>query len=320
MAGDGVEALYRNYGILADAGDKAGEQTEAFLGLLESAKGSAAVKRLVSGFIAKFARFFPTLEGDIMNVLFDLVEDDESLVRQAAIKSLPELCKNNKSNKDLCTKVADVLTQLLVSDDPADVILVKSAMSTILIHDTPSALIGIFDQILGEDETLREKAIEYVSVPLMDMRHVLFIPKEENEKCLLELVKKVLGDVTAAEFETFVDVLGKLHHLQSPEGANVIIDVIAEQAELDGNFQSEGPEAIDRFITCFRLALKYCKNQLKLAKQQKNIQECSSFLLYYLFPSSSLQKGGSSYQFVRYASVEILPSFASITDAQKQQN
>ena len=53
------------------------------------------------------------------------------------------------------------------------------------------ALIGIFDQILGEDETLREKAIEYVSVPLMDMRHVLFIPKEENEKCLLELIKKV---------------------------------------------------------------------------------------------------------------------------------
>lgn len=43
--------------------------------------------------------------------------------------------------------------------------------------------------------------------------------------------------MTAAEFETFVDVLGKLHHLQSPAGANVIIDVIAEQAELDGNFQ-----------------------------------------------------------------------------------
>ena len=51
-------------------------------------------------------------------------------------------------------------------------------------------------------------------------------------------------------------------------------------------------------------------------ERQKHV----SFLLYFLFPSSSLQKGGSSYQFVKYASVEILPSFASITDSQKQQN
>lgn len=54
------------------------------------------------------------------------------------------------------------------------------------------SLAGIFDQILGEDETIREKAIEYVSVSLMDMRHVLFIPKEDNEKCLLDLIKKVV--------------------------------------------------------------------------------------------------------------------------------
>ena len=31
-----------------------------------------------------------------------------------------------------------------------------------------------------------------MSVSLMDMRHVLFIPKEDNEKCLLDLIKKVM--------------------------------------------------------------------------------------------------------------------------------
>lgn len=63
-----------------------------------------------------------------MNTLLDLVEDEESLVseyfmnlvilyiqvRQPAIKSLPEICKNS-NDATLCTKVADVLTQLLVS-------------------------------------------------------------------------------------------------------------------------------------------------------------------------------------------------------------
>ena len=53
------------------------------------------------------------------------------------------------------------------------------------------ALAGIFDQIMGEDETVRDKAIEYVSVSLMDMRHKLFIQCEDNEKFLVELVKKV---------------------------------------------------------------------------------------------------------------------------------
>ena len=69
----------------------------------------------------------------------------------------------------MCTKVADVLTQLLVSgnnnnnnddddnslftDDPADVILVKSAMSTILIHDTPSKRIER-EEDLGEGELI----------------------------------------------------------------------------------------------------------------------------------------------------------------------
>ena len=43
--------------------------------------------------------------------------------------------------------------------------------------------------------------------------------------------------MTADEFETFVDILGKLHHLSSSEGASVIIDIIIEQAELDSDFQ-----------------------------------------------------------------------------------
>ena len=44
---------------------------------------------------------------------------------------------------------------------------------------------------MGDDDSVREKAMEYVSVSLMDMRHKLFIPHEENEKFLVELIRKV---------------------------------------------------------------------------------------------------------------------------------
>jgi hypothetical protein len=61
-------------------------------------------------------------------------------------------------------------------------------MATVLQLNTKYALIGIFDQIMGEDETIREKSLEYVAGPLM-MKKELFNP--ENEKFLLEQIKRV---------------------------------------------------------------------------------------------------------------------------------
>ena len=49
-------------------------------------------------------------------------------------------------------------------------------------------------QVAGEDEGVREEAIEYVSTSLISMRHILFIPHPENEKHLLSHVKEVSCD------------------------------------------------------------------------------------------------------------------------------
>lgn len=62
------------------------------------------------------------------------------------------------------------------------------SMATVLQLNTKCALIGIFDQIMGEDETIREKGLEYVSGPLM-MNRKLFNP--EVEEFLFKQIKKV---------------------------------------------------------------------------------------------------------------------------------
>lgn len=80
---------------------------------------------------------------------------------------------------------------LFFKEDSTDLGLVKTSMATILQMNTKSALSGIFDQITGDDETIREKGLEYVCGPLMSMRHKLFMQHPENEKFLLELIKKV---------------------------------------------------------------------------------------------------------------------------------
>ena len=95
-----------------------------------------------------------------------------------------------------------------------DLALVKTGLATLLQKNTTAAMDGIFSQVgtgerghllcsvpppppppppqvAGEDEGVREKAIEYVSTSLMSMRHILFIPHPDNEKHLVAHVKKV---------------------------------------------------------------------------------------------------------------------------------
>ena len=57
--------------------------------------------------------------------------------------------------------------------------------------NTKLALEGIFDQIMGEDETIRQKGLDYVCGTLMNMRQKLFDSHPENEEFLLVLIKKV---------------------------------------------------------------------------------------------------------------------------------
>ena len=81
-------------------------------------------------------------------------------------------------------------------EDEGDLGLVKTSLASVLQMNTKLALVGIFDQILSDDETIREKGIQYVAGPLMDMKDKLFVRQPDKEKALVELVKKVCRKIT----------------------------------------------------------------------------------------------------------------------------
>jgi len=285
-----IEELYKNFGILADAGKNVSQHTSAYEGIIKAAKGSLGEKKLAAGFITRFFQHFPTLAESAMDAMLDLIEDEDAQIRHLAIKSLPDMCKG-VSDPSICNRVADVLTQLLPTEDATDLGIVKSSMAVVLQMDTKSALAGIFSQIMTEEDgvrevSIREKGIEYVSKSLMSMRHKLFLTNPENEKFLLEQIKKVLVDVTGEEFETLMEVLGKLKYISTPEGATEVAAIISEQAELDSDFQPQDGETIDRFTTCFRQALKFCK------------------------------RGSTASPFVQYLCLKVLPSLSLVAEEQ----
>ena len=76
-------------------------------------------------------------------------------------------------------------------EDEGDLTLVKFSLSAVLQMNTKLALVGLFDQIMSDDGGIREKGLQYVCGPLMDMGKKLFRNQPDNEKSLLQLIKKV---------------------------------------------------------------------------------------------------------------------------------
>ncbi|OTF80296.1 apoptosis inhibitor 5-like protein, partial [Euroglyphus maynei] len=108
-------------------------------------------KQLCSQFISKFFVHFPDHYESAIDSLLDLCEDDDPNIRRHAIKELPNICRDRK---EFVTKIADVLAQLLLSEDQIELNIVNQALITLANYDIKSFLLALFGQILdGEDET-----------------------------------------------------------------------------------------------------------------------------------------------------------------------
>jgi len=246
----GVEDLYKNFGILADAGEKAGECPDAYQSFLDATKATLPEKKLACQFIPRFFHLFPSLAEAAIDAQLDLCEEEETPLRRQAIKSLPDFCKDSKEH---IPRITDILTQLLQQEDAAEVAIVRNGLEILIEKDAEAALGGIFSQILLGDDLVREKAINFLSHVASTGK--VFANDEKAGQFLLQEVHKVLSDVTGDEFTIFISMLTKVKSIASnPQN---LADLITEQAELDKEFQPSEPESLDRLITCTQQAAPF---------------------------------------------------------------
>lgn len=252
----GVEVLYKNFGVLADAGEHATAHTDAYQSFLDATKATLPEKKLACQFIPRFFRYFPSLAEAAIDAQLDLCEDEETPLRCNAIKSLPDFCKHSV---DHIPRITDILTQLLQQEDAAEMSIVHSGLEMLIEKDPQAALGAIFSQIIMGDELVREKAIAFLSQVVTTGK----VFKDEGVggnsnkagQFLLQEVHKVLSDVTGDEFTTFISILTKVKSIAvNPQ---TLADLITEQAELDKPFQPAEPESLDRLITCTQQAAPF---------------------------------------------------------------
>lgn len=114
-------------------------------------------------------------------------------IRKQAIKDLPMLCKDNK---DHTQRIADILAQLLQSDDATEINIVHNSLVTIVKSDPKGALVGLFSQIHQNteaevvNEIVRERCIKFLATKVKQLgRDVI---NKEVEELIITECKKIL--------------------------------------------------------------------------------------------------------------------------------
>ena len=214
---DKLDELYECYNRLdaAKATDKMQEHESSYVTILSAVKGDKAHKQLCSQFISRFFVHFPQHYDTAIDALLDLCEDDDMTIRRHAIKELPNICKQNK---EYVPKMADVLAQLLQTEDNQELQVVNQSLTTLAKCDPQGFFGGLFSQIIVGEEVVRERAIKFLKDRLKQIPQEIMT--KEVEEYFLEETRKVMVDVNKEEFITLMTLLSGLKISKSLSGMN----------------------------------------------------------------------------------------------------
>jgi len=252
---DTVERLYNNFDILNDAKDQAKEHEKEYLEILEAVKGSANEKRLASQFITRFFKHFPSLADQAIDSILDLCEDEDLSIRKQAIKDLPQLCRQNRT---FLPKIADVLAQLLQSEEATEIKDVHSSLTLLFKIDAKGTLYGLFSQIQSSDEAedslIRERSIRYLASKVKSFEADVI--NKEVEEILWSETKKSLKDVTGDELVLFLDMLSNTQLGRTALGHQQLLQLVTDQLDAADELSLADSEARDKLLLCVRQAVR----------------------------------------------------------------
>ncbi len=144
---------------------------------------------------------------------------------------MPTICRERK---EYVPKIADVLAQLLQTEDPIELNIVNQSLTTLAKYDAKGFFGGLFSQIITGEDFVRERAVKFLKDRFKLIPSDIFT--KEIEDYFLTECQKVMTDVTKDEFVTFMTLLSGLKVSKSLTGQQLLLDIVKEQAELNNPF------------------------------------------------------------------------------------
>jgi len=249
---EGVEGLYKKFGVLADAKDKAGEYESEYLSILSTiSNGSDAEKRLCASFIPRFFKSFPDHQDTAFNAQLDLCEEEEAVIRREAIKGLPDLCK---ADNKLIARMSSVLAQLLPIDGHLDQTIVKHCLVQLLKQDAKAAIAGIVNQVMTGKEDVQEAARKFLLERLDD--HEKYLPTlqsdEETKEYLIEQIELIGLSGTYDEFRELMQLAAGLDRRKT-------LKIIAKEIDMEKPFDPSNTVHMEQLSMLLPVMLKHHK-------------------------------------------------------------
>jgi hypothetical protein len=93
----------------------------------------------------------------------------------------------------------------------------------------------------------------------------------DDQKYSLHL--QVLQDVTGDEFVVFMKVLSNLKICGTVQGRQQLVDIIADQLDLDQEFSPQDTDSVDRLIQCGKQALPLFSVCIAVLATKKNFRK-----------------------------------------------
>ncbi|KAH9053365.1 apoptosis inhibitory protein 5-domain-containing protein [Lactarius vividus] len=179
-----------------------------------------SLRRMAASNIAKFFKAFPDLEEDAINAVYDLCEDQDPNIRIEGYKAIVRM---SEEQPRWLERNVDVLVQLLQSDEPEEVAVVKMALIQHLELDSKVTLGVLCDQIVppddpmeDEDKTIRERLRALV---------VAFLAQDARSPLLAQLQGQGRG--AAEQEDALIDTLIKaVSKSPAADAAKIIEDIL----------------------------------------------------------------------------------------------
>lgn len=265
-----IEDLYKYFGILADAKENAGQHNETYMNLVSGTKSGPKERQLSSQFITRFFKYFPKEKLAATESIFDLCEDKDVTIRKAAIKDLSTISK--ECPVELLNRIADILTQLLQTEDQQELSQVQTSLYTVFKLNPKSVLNEMFNQInTAELEEVRKRAIKFLvcKIPALlkePETPELILLHKGLEDAIVKHVKQALVDVDAEEFILFIRLLTALPSMNTLTGRQDLVNTIVAQSELDKPFEADDAERLMILLSCIQQALPLFSKNVKSTK------------------------------------------------------
>ncbi|KAI8838628.1 apoptosis inhibitory protein 5-domain-containing protein [Chytridium lagenaria] len=243
---------------------KPGKEEEVAYNIVLSAVSNVALKRLATTAIPKYFVHFPNCQDLAMESHLDLCEDDDAKIRHEAIRGLPLLCKDTPR---FVAKVADVLCQLLQTDDKMEEKTVRDSLIACWLRSPRATCAAVFQQAIAGMPEVRKRAVRFILSGITSPTKETFITISDPifaAQFAADITKLLqFGNLDADDAKLVLGAFSEVAVNVSLDQAESVLGVYVAAIDTPKPFEASSVDSVSKLVACIHSSIGFYKKGAK---------------------------------------------------------